>query len=202
MLLNIPIDILIKYYWFWTPIFLFFSGEITMITFGILSIRYTTINNFIILLIGAISSFLSEEILFLLSRYKKNFFNKYENYKFYQLIVTSNSYVALLIFTISRFFPILRIIAPIGLGFGPVGLWSFTIVNFTISMAWCWIFYYIGKLIGIKTLNLDWKTINKNLIIQYNIYKNKVFIIMGFIILFIIIIFIIKKILNNKRYFN
>lgn len=193
MFLNLPLNILIDYYWIFSPIFLFVSGEITMTTFGILSMRYSQINNIVILLICTLSSFSTEQLLFLLPRYKKDFFNKYENNKIYKLILKSNHFVALLIFIVSRFLPIVRIICPIALGFSTISTVSFSFVNFLASFGWCGSFYYFGKYIGKKTIDLTWDRVIIILENQYLIYKNKLFFITIFFLFIFFTIVFFKK---------
>lgn len=200
MFLNVPLNILINYYWIVSPIFLFFSGEITMTTFGILSIRYSQINNIIILLICTISSFLTEQLLFLLPRYKKNYFNKYHDNNIYQFIVNSDHSMALIIFIISRFVPVVRIICPIALGFSTMSTWLFSLVNLLASLGWCGSFYYLGRHIGKKTIDLNWKIIIELVEKKYLIYKNKLFYIL-LILLLIFVVYHFYKVnnLTNKK---
>ena len=181
----ISMNNIINYYWIIAPIFLFFSGEVSMISFGILSVRYPHIVNIYILLINCIiMSFVSEQFFFFLPRFSEKKLKQYKNHWLFQKVVNQDHKKGLILFAFSRFFPVFRIITPLALGTTNISVSLFSIINFLVSCLWCIGFLSLGTFIGKRTLNFQLEVILNLIGQKYNFYKN---IFMKFILIPIVI---------------
>ena len=169
MLPWFSLTVLIKYYWLFAPFFLLFSGEVSLITFSILASRFASINLYILLINAVLMAFVSEQLLFVLPRKKKEI-NKYENHWLFKEIVQQNLIFGTVVFFIGRFFPVLRIIIPVALSYSSMSLLYFSCLNLLVSLTWCGSLVYIGSLIGKKTLHLQLENILQSLEYQYHYY--------------------------------
>jgi membrane protein DedA with SNARE-associated domain len=192
---------LIKYYWIIGPFLLFFSGEITIISFGILCIRYPkTINLFILMTNCILTSFISEEFFFFLPKFSQKKLKKYEKHWLFNKVINQDHKTGLLLFALSRFFPILRMITPIALGTTNISVKLFSLVNFIISFIWCIGFLFIGLFIGKKTINLKIENIFNLIINKYNYFKTIFFKILMLLIIIGIIFYLIYNQLKKFKY--
>jgi membrane protein DedA with SNARE-associated domain len=194
----ISLNIFINYYWFFAPVFLFFSGEATMIIFGVLAVRYVSINFKILFIMCVISAFISEQILFLIPRIRKDSLKKYEHHWFYKKVVQLDYVWGLLIFFASRFFPVLRIFAPVALGTTNISIALFSLVNLVIAAIWCGVFSFLGVYIGKKTLHWQLTDILNFINKEYSYYKNIFFFILLGSIIVLLITYFIKKNIGKK----
>ena len=195
----ISLNIFINYYWIFAPLFLFFSGEATMIIFVVLAVRYSAINFKLLFILCVISSFISEQILFLIPRRHKEKLKQYENNWFYQKIIHLQYFWGLMIFCLSRFFPVLRIFAPVALGATNMSVGLFSTVNLCIAAVWCYIFSYLGVYIGKKTLHWHVSDLITFIHNEYHYYKNIFLIILiSLIIISIILYFTHKQFIKKK----
>jgi membrane protein DedA with SNARE-associated domain len=178
------LPIFINYYWLFGPILLFFSGETTMVIFGVLAVRYPVIKFSLLFVLWVITSFISEQLLFLGPKYYKSNYEKYENHWLFQKIIKGKVSTGLLLFSVARFFPVLRILAPVALGFTSCSTTVFSWVNFLIAIVWCGVFSSLGIYIGKQTIHWQLETIVENIQSNYGWFK-KLF--LGFLLAIVVI---------------
>ena len=172
---SIPLTFLVNHYLLSSFILLIFFAELPLILFGILASRHESINLLFLLCSFSLSAIISEQTIFLSSRFTKRighfFFNKYENNWFYSFIMKRSNTFAIFLFLISRFFPILRIAAPLAMGAMNMPVTTFTIVNIIVSITWCTIYVFLGYGIGSKTAHMTWSDLMVSVLANYQKYK-------------------------------